>query len=391
MASAGLGRPVVNAIAKKMNAREQEVHRRAGDQHDGALPDRRPPERPVLVRGRELVLERGHPDDLHEAAGRDRLHAVLGLAAPERPQRRAEAGEVLRHLHAEALGGEHVTGLVQADRHQDAEGEDEHAEPERHAVELPEVRSRARSRAQVSAAENIGQRQVVPKPRVLPASCSSRTAATVSTMPGTASRPARKASTHTSLAALSTAGAVPPAQPGPTSQPYGGERLVVERQELPGGRRRPVAAGRRVRDPVRPAEGERDRQPHVGRAGLGDGRAVGELDHRVHDRLRVHDDVDAVEGDVEEQVRLDHLEALVDQGRRVDRDDRAHVPGRVRERLLAVSRRRARRGCGHGTARRSRSAPGGGPRRPTPLAGTAPAPSAPSRPARAAPGAARPP
>ena len=90
----------------------------------------------------------------------------------------------------------------------------------------------------------------------------------------------------------------------------------------------------RAGHPVRPAQAERDRQPHVRRAGLGERRAVDELDHRVHDRLRVHDDVDAVERDVEEQVRLDQLEALVDQGRRVDRHDRAHVPGRVRQRLL---------------------------------------------------------
>ena len=63
--------------------------------------------------GRDL-LERGHPDDLDEAAGRDRLDAVLGLAATERPQGRAEAGEVLGGLHAEPLGGQQVAGLVQA-------------------------------------------------------------------------------------------------------------------------------------------------------------------------------------------------------------------------------------------------------------------------------------
>ena len=70
-----------------------------------------------------------------------------------------------------------------------------------------------------------------------------------------------------------------------------------------------------------------------GRA-LGDGRAVGELDHRVHDRLRVHHDVDPVQRDAEEQVRLDHLQALVDQRRGVGGDQRAHVPGRVGQRLL---------------------------------------------------------
>ena len=41
-----------------------------------------------------------------------------------------------------------------------------------------------------------------------------------------------------------------------------------------------------------------------------------------------------VERDAEQQGGLDELEALVDQGGGVDRDDRAHVPGRVRQRLL---------------------------------------------------------
>ena len=68
----------------------------------------------------------------------------------------------------------------------------------------------------------------------------------------------------------------------------------------------------------------------------------------------------------EQLVRLDHLQALVDQGGRVDRDDRAHVPGRVRQRLLRRDRRSARRGAGPGTARRSRSAPAGAPRRAAP-------------------------
>ena len=35
-----------------------------------------------------------------------------------------------------------------------------------------------------------------------------------------------------------------------------------------------------------------NRQPHVGDAELRDHRAVGQLDHRVHDRLRMDDDVD---------------------------------------------------------------------------------------------------
>jgi hypothetical protein len=51
----------------------------------------------------------------------------------------------------------------------------------------------------------------------------------------------------------------------------------------------------------------------------------------VDDRLRVDHHVDPVERDVEEQVRLEHLERLVDHGRRVDRHDGAHDPGGMRQ------------------------------------------------------------
>ena len=95
---------------------------------------------------------------------------------------------------------------------------------------------------------------------------------------------------------------------------------------------RPAAAA--SAHPVRPAERQADRQPHVGRRHLRDRRPVVELDHRVDHRLRVHDDLDVVVRDVEQQVRLDHLESLVDQRRGVGRDHRAHVPGRVGHRLL---------------------------------------------------------
>ncbi|MDQ0765482.1 hypothetical protein QF027_008117 [Streptomyces canus] len=47
------------------------------------------------------------------------------------------------------------------------------------------------------------------------------------------------------------------------------------------------------------------------------------------------DDLDAIEGDVVEEVRLDDLQALVHEGRAVDRDHRAHGPGGVGERVLA--------------------------------------------------------
>jgi hypothetical protein len=48
----------------------------------------------------------------------------------------------------------------------------------------------------------------------------------------------------------------------------------------------------------------------------------------------VHDHLDVVHRDAEQEVRLDHLEPLVDEGRGVDRDDRTHVPGRMVHGLL---------------------------------------------------------
>jgi hypothetical protein len=58
----------------------------------------------------------------------------------------------------------------------------------------------------------------------------------------------------------------------------------------------------------------------------------------VDDRLRVYDDLDPVEVEPEQEVRLDHLEALVDEGRGVDRDERPHRPGRVGQRLVGSHR-----------------------------------------------------
>ena len=122
--------------------------------------------------------------------------------------------------------------------------------------------------------------------------------------------------------------------PRPACEPYGGKGVVVEREELPGLRTRPVDRWRHIGQPVGPAQAERDRDQHGRRAGLHQRGAVGELDHRVHDAGRVDDHLDAVEGDAEEQVRLDHLEALVHQGGRVDRHDRTHVPRRVGQRFV---------------------------------------------------------
>jgi hypothetical protein len=63
-------------------------------------------------------------------------------------------------------------------------------------------------------------------------------------------------------------------------------------------------------------------------------RAIGELDDAVDQRLGMNDHVDPLVGCPEEMVGLHHLEALVHQGRRIDRDLAAHRPGRMVQGLL---------------------------------------------------------
>src|SRR5215467_848258 len=113
-----------------------------------------------------------------------------------------------------------------------------------------------------------------------------------------------------------------------------GKGLLVKWLEGPGVCGRPVDGWRGPGNPVRPAQGERDGNPHIGRAGLGERGSVGELDHRVDDRLRVDDHRDLVEPEPEQQVGLDDLKPLVDKRGAVDRDDGAHVPGGMGECLL---------------------------------------------------------
>ena len=86
----------------------------------------------------------------------------------------------------------------------------------------------------------------------------------------------------------------------------------------------PVGIGQRVLD----------RKSHVRGAQLGLEGAVDEPDGRVDDALRVDHHLDRVVVDIVQPVRLDDLQALVGERRRVDGDLGAHRPGRVAERLL---------------------------------------------------------
>ena len=137
-------------------------------------------------------------------------------------------------------------------------------------------------------------------------------------------RPARNASTATSLAALNAQGYVPPRSPASRASAEHAERLGIGLEELERPGRRQVERGHIGRGALGVGERVRDRHAHVGVAEVRDRRAVAEPNEAVHDRCRVHDDLDALVRHVEEEVRLDHLEPLVRERGRVDRDLRPH-------------------------------------------------------------------
>ena len=108
-------------------------------------------------------------------------------------------------------------------------------------------------------------------------------------------------------------------------------------------RRRQVEPGHRRVPALRVRAGILNRQLHVGAAQLRDDRSVDELDHRMHDRLRMNQHVDVACGQIEQPVRLDHLEPFVHERRRIDGDLAAHAPGRM---LQGGCRLRALEGAG---------------------------------------------
>ena len=159
----------------------------------------------------------------------------------------------------------------------------------------------------------------------------------------------------------------PPSSADPARQPDGGERRrrrAARRSSPPAGR--VAAAGA--------APGTRSGQPRPRAIGsrMSGGEHWAMVEPSVNSTMEwttdcgwTHD-VDPVEGDAEEQVRLDDLQALVDQRRGVRRDEGAHGPGRVRERLLGRDVGELGAGAGRGTGpplavRTSRSTSPGAP------------------------------
>ena len=91
--------------------------------------------------------------------------------------------------------------------------------------------------------------------------------------------------------------------------------------------------GRRLHA-IGPGEAVGDRRAHVRAAHLRQHRAVAIIDKAVHDGLRVDQHIEPIGADREEMMRLDELERLVHQRRRIDGDLRPHGPVGMGERLL---------------------------------------------------------
>jgi hypothetical protein len=127
----------------------------------------------------------------------------------------------------------------------------------------------------------------------------------------------------------------------------------VDLAEMQRAVRAPIEA-RRGRGRAIPEEGVLDRQAHVRFGELSLHAPVDVLDKRVDDALRVVDDVDLLVPESVEPARLHDLVALVHERRRVDRDLRSHLPGRMTQRVLRrdagerfdrhIAERAARRG-----------------------------------------------
>ena len=174
---------------------------------------------------------------------------------------------------------------------------------------------------------------------------------------GTRCRRVKKASTATSLAALSTAGAMPPCCMAWRARPRAVKRRSSGRSKLKLPELHQVEALGRCVHAAGP--GQAERRSGVRMSGLASCASIEpsrEADQRMHDRLRMHHHLELARLDREQVIGLDQLQPLVHQGRRVDGDLAPHGPVGVHERLLRRGVRQLAPGSRCGTARRRPSA-----------------------------------
>src|SRR5699024_5674518 len=130
--------------------------------------------------GAVLVVGRKHADQFDVPAQGYGLESVFELAAPPRPQSAAETHEILRDFDAEKPGRQQMPQLVEGDRCDDADNEDNNTEGAEHGGHA--AISCARTLAQLSApatASIVSSRVTTTGSAI----CSASTAETVSTMP----------------------------------------------------------------------------------------------------------------------------------------------------------------------------------------------------------------
>src|SRR6185503_14555418 len=178
-------------------------------------------------------------------------HTVLGLLAPVAPQHRTEADGEALHAHAEEPRHHEMSQLVNDDENPD---HDDEGHDRRHVAILPAARG----------AESASAGSHPATARRVSASTSTQVSISTSARAGTCARarsincaismkrirPARKAATASSLAALSTTGATPPAWSARRASARQGNRSLSGASK--------VSAPTRVRSRRSAAAGRRD-------------------------------------------------------------------------------------------------------------------------------------
>src|ERR1700716_221307 len=178
---------------------------------------------PAARAGIHAAVDAGQLDEATKRDGSDRVERIAALPAK---QLGAESHAELLHLDPGKLGGDEVTRLVHD--HQETENDDDerdehdwaHAGSWLHSRLVPLAAARTWARAQRSAAMNASSVH----------SCPDSAASTAGAPEGTMSTkrrwPWRKRATASSLAAFSTAGAVPPRCPASRASATAGERTA---------------------------------------------------------------------------------------------------------------------------------------------------------------------
>ena len=288
--------------------------------------DRPAQRRRLLDRTAEVDVEvaRGgpvHARDLHVAAERDRSDAVLDPVPLRLHDRGREAEIELARVHPDAAGDEEVARLVDEDQEREPEQRDE----DTHPTSTPRPASR---RASASASTSSA------RSRAGAPSAASSVASTTSAIPRNGRRCVEECGDRHLVGGVEHGRVRPARLAGAARKREQGERLQVGRCELERHAGGQVELRHVGRSPIRVREREGDGNGHVRVAKVRERCTVAEAGERVDDRGRVDHDLDLLVRDAEEEVRFDQLQPLVGERRRVDRDLRAHAPGRVRERVL---------------------------------------------------------